>query len=167
VRIDTELTTPVISEAEFRLGASRKNNQATRMKSKTVLKSVDRFGHCNPTRNDCMKARAMIRRLAWRCVRPVLRVPDAIALRRLERIDPREFAKVIKEAFKGLRNRPTNTDRSGCKSSADKDRDFLRLLSWTHFWIGLYGRTEADLAPATKVKLGEMQRLLRTMIGML
>jgi hypothetical protein len=106
----------------------------------------------------------VIRRRAWRCVRPVLREPDVIALRRLERIDPTELTEVIEEALEGLEDR---TGRSRCRSPAEERRDLLYMLAWTHYMIGLYGRAEADLSPTTKVKLAEMQRLLKTMIRML
>ena len=134
------------------------------MTSKPTLKSPELFGDRYPPSSDQNKSDAVIRRRAWRCVRPVLREPDCKALRQLERIDPAELTEITEEALKGLED---HTGKSGCRTPAEKRRDLLHMLAWTHYVTGLYGRTEADLSPTTKVKLAEMQRLLKTMIRML
>ena len=93
-----------------------------RMKSKTILKSPGQLGRCHPTSNDQNKAHAMIRRRAWRCVRPVLREPDCKALRQLERIDLRELREIVEEASNGL-DHEANAGESGQKTPVEERRD--------------------------------------------
>ena len=80
--------------------ALRAQTIGVRMKSKTILKSPDRLSHCHAASNNRIKTHAMIRRRAWRCVRPVVKEPDVIALRKLEQIDFRELLEILEEEKK-------------------------------------------------------------------
>jgi hypothetical protein len=70
----------------------------------------------------------MIRRRAWRCVRPVLREPDYKALRQLERIDLRELRELVEEASNGL-DHDASAGGSGCRTPVEERRDRIHQLT--------------------------------------
>jgi len=108
------------------------------MKSKSILKSRGQLGHRHPTPSHRNKAHAMIRRRAWRCVRPVLREPDYKALRQLERIDLRELREIVEEASNGL-DHEDNAGENGQKTPVEERRDRLHQLTWLHYMGDLFG----------------------------
>ena len=103
----------------------------------------------------------MIRRRAWRCVRPVLREPDYKALRQLERIDLRELREIVEEASNGLDDK-ANAGGSGQKPPVEERRNRIHQLTWLHFMGDLFGRTQANLHPTVKENLATLQRSLKT-----
>jgi len=129
------------------------------MKTKSTPKSRGQFGHRYPTNNQ-NKAHAMIRRRAWRCVRPVVKEPDVIALRKLEQIDFRELLEILEEE----KCSAARAKSGGCKTPAEERRDHLHQLTWLHFMGGLYGRTQPDLDPAVRTNLAKLQRSLEASI---
>jgi hypothetical protein len=108
------------------------------MKSKSILKSRGRFGRKCPTSTGQSEAHAMIRRRAWRCVRPVLREPDYKVLRQLERIDLRELREIAEEASNGL-DHEDNAGENGQKTPVEERRDRLHQLTWLHYMGDLFG----------------------------
>jgi hypothetical protein len=140
--------------------ALRAQTIGVRMKSKTKLKSPDRFGDCHATSNDHIKVHALIRRRALRCVRPILREPDSVALRLLERIDLKELVEIVEEASNGL-DHEANVGGSGCRTRAEERRDRIHQLTWLHYMGGLFGRTQPDLPPAVTTNLATLQRSLK------
>ena len=126
-----------------------------------MLKSRGQFGHRYPTSIDQNKAHAMIRRRAWRCVRPVLREPDAIALRRLERIDFKELLEILEEE---KRRSAAQANGGGCMTPAGKRRCLLNRYAWTHYMTDLYARVRPDLPAEVKTAMAELKRSLKGLI---
>jgi hypothetical protein len=131
------------------------------MKTKSMLKSRGQFGHRYPTSIDQSKAHALVRRRAWRCVRPVVKEPDVIALRKLEQIDFCELLKILEEEKKSS---AACTKRGDCKTPTEMRRRLLNRYAWTHYLTDLYARARPDLPAEVKTAMAELKRSLKGLI---